>query len=282
MDRARPPESAHVSATATETSAGPRDSRAPAAAADGSHPRLLLVVPTYDERGNLAALVERTLAALPGVEMLVVDDGSPDGTADLARALAARRPGLHLLERRGERGLGRAYVAGLERGLAAGYEVLGTMDADLSHDPAHLPAMLAKLAEADVVIGSRYVAGGGTVGWGFRRLLLSRLANRFSARLLGLAARDLTSGFRLYRAAALAALDLSEITSTGYSFLVELLYRLQASGARIAESPIVFTDRRRGRSKLSPAEIPRGAYHLLRLRLGRPAPDRRIAAATAK
>jgi len=253
----------------------------------GRQPRLLLVVPTYNERGNLAALVERTFAALPSAELLVVDDGSPDGTAGLARELAAARPGLHLLERRGERGLGRAYVAGLARGLAAGYEVVGTMDADLSHDPAYLPAMLARLAggdgpEADVVVGSRYVPGGGTVHWGLHRRLLSRLANRFAARLLGLRLSDLTSGFRLYRAEALAAVDLAAITSTGYSFLAELLYRLDAAGARIAESPIVFVDRRQGSSKLSPVEIPKGAFHLLKLRLGRTAPERRTAAAAAK
>lgn len=251
--------------------------------AAGRPPRLLLVVPTYDERENLPALVERVFAALPGAEILVVDDGSPDGTADLVRELATGRPGLHLLERRGERGLGRAYVAGLARGLAAGYEVLGTMDADLSHDPAYLPAMLAQMTGgADVVIGSRYVPGGGTVNWGLHRRLLSRLANRFAGRLLGLRLRDLTSGFRLYRAPALAAIDLAAITSTGYSFLAELLYRLDAAGARIAESPIVFVDRREGRSKLSPAEIPKGAYHLLRLRLGRTAPARSAAPAAAK
>ncbi len=262
------------------TSRTPRDTAA-------RPPRLLLVVPTYDERGNLAALVERVFAALPGAEVLVVDDGSPDGTADLARELAAHRPGLHLLERRGERGLGRAYAAGLARGLAAGYEVLGTMDADLSHDPAYLPAMLARLAgrggaAADVVVGSRYVPGGGTVHWGLHRRLLSRLANRFAARLLGLDLRDLTSGFRLYRAEALAAVDLAAITSTGYSFLAELLHRLAAAGASIAESPIVFVDRRKGRSKLSPLEIPKGAYHLLRLRLGRATPIRSTAPAAAK
>ncbi|HXO21169.1 MAG TPA: polyprenol monophosphomannose synthase [Thermoanaerobaculia bacterium] len=241
--------------------------------------RVLIVIPTFNERANLADLVPRLFAAAPGVELLVVDDDSPDGTGELCRQLGGSYPRLHLLERKSERGLGRAYVAGLKWGLAAGYDVVGTMDADHSHDPAHLPALLALAAAgADVVVGSRYVPGGGTRNWGLRRRLLSWFANRFAALLLGLGARDLTSGYRLYRADSLRTIDLDAITSTGYSFLVEVLYRLQVRGARVAESPILFVDRTSGKSKLSPREIPRGALSLLRLRFSGAAQAPRAAA----
>lgn len=228
--------------------------------------RVLIVVPTYNERDNLPQLVAALAAVRPAVDVLVVDDASPDGTAAVCRGLMRELPRLDLLVRVEGRGLGGAYLAGLARGLAAGYDVLGTMDADLSHDPARLPAMLDLLREADVVVGSRYVKDGGTVNWRLRRILLSWLANRFSALLLGVHAQDVTSGFRLYRAAALRRVDLATVRSTGYSFLVEMLFRLEAAGARIAECPIVFVDRRMGRSKLSPMEIPRGVLSLLRLK----------------
>jgi dolichol-phosphate mannosyltransferase len=237
-------------------------------------PRFLMVVPTYNERSNLADLAERFFAAPVAADLLVVDDQSPDGTAALCRELQARFPRLQLLERSGPRGLGRAYLAGLRAGLEAGYDAIGTMDGDLSHDPAYLERMVELLGQADVVIGSRYVRDGGTVNWRLRRILLSWLANRFAAGLLRVPAHDVTSGFRLYRAAALRRIALDEIRSTGYSFLVEVLYRLYRSGARIAEAPILFVDRTLGESKLGTREIYLGALQLLRMRatIRRPAP----------
>jgi dolichol-phosphate mannosyltransferase len=227
----------------------------------------LVVVPTYNERENLPELAERFFTQLPEAHLLVVDDQSPDGTAALARELASRYPGLELLERRGPRGLGRAYLAGLERGLTAGFEVVGTMDADLSHDPRYLPGLLARLADRDIAIGSRYVKDGGTVNWRLRRILLSWLANRFAAQVLRIPAHDVTSGFRMYRSEALRRIDLQRITSNGYSFLVELLDRLHRTGASIGEMPIIFVDRTLGKSKLGTREIYVGAYRLLLLRM---------------
>lgn len=229
---------------------------------------LLLVSPTFNERRNLEELVTRVFAAAPHCHLLVVDDNSPDGTAQLCRELAPRFPGLHLLERQGARGLGRAYVAGLQHGLAGGYQWIGTLDADLSHDPEYLPAMLTVAASRDVVIGSRYVRDGGTINWRVRRIVLSYAANRFAAWLLRIPAHDTTSGFRLYRAAALARIPLEDVRSSGYSFLVELLYRLHRAGCTIGESPIVFYDRTQGESKLGAREIYVGALRLLRMRLG--------------
>jgi dolichol-phosphate mannosyltransferase len=226
----------------------------------------LIVVPTYNERENLSQLVAGVVAALPNAQVLVVDDDSPDGTAALCRELMQQYSGLDLLVRRGERGLGGALIAGYKEGLARGAPVVGSMDCDLSHDPAALPAMLAKLADHDVCAGSRYMPGGGTVGWGFHRKLLSWSANRFAGTVLGLGIRDLTTNFRLVRAAQLRRVALDDIMSSGYSFQVEILYRLVRSGARIAEHPITFVDRRAGQSKMSPREIGGGVVNLLRLR----------------
>jgi len=231
----------------------------------------LIVTPTYNERENLPCLAERLFRVAPEIDLLVVDDASPDGTADLCLELSARWPRLRVLRREGPRALGRAYVAGLRFGLEQGYALIGTMDADLSHSPRHLPALLDEIElGADVAIGSRYVPDGGTINWGLGRMLLSRAANRFSASLLGIPAHDVTSGYRLYRASVLRGIGLDGIRSTGYSFLVELLYRAHRAGARIAETPIVFHDRRMGRSKLRSREIYIGALRLLGLRLAPP------------
>lgn len=234
-----------------------------------SNERTLIVVPTYNESSNIAELAQKIFAAAPDVHVLVVDDDSPDGTADIVEKLASSHPQLRVLRRRGERGLGRAYTAGIQHALDQRFQIIGTMDADLSHDPAYLPAMRALLQTSDVVIGSRYVRDGGTVNWGIHRILLSWFANRFAAALLRIPAHDITSGYRLYRRHALEWIRTTEIKSSGYSFLGELLYRAYRGGARIAEHPIVFHDRTMGISKLHRREIYRGAINLLRLRFSR-------------
>ena len=231
--------------------------------------RTLIVVPTFNERANIGELVRQLFAQIENVCVLVVDDDSPDGTADFVEDSKKLYPNLHVLRRTDERGLGRAYTAGILHGLANGFEIIGTMDADLSHDPAYLPAMLTLLRDHDVVIGSRYIPGGGTVNWGLHRRLLSWFANKFAAALLQIPAHDITSGYRLYRRVALDRVLTKEIKSTGYSFLGELLYRAYRSGARIAEHPITFHDRTNGVSKLHRREIYRGAINLLRLRFSR-------------
>src|SRR4051812_8971920 len=221
--------------------------------------RTLIVVPTFNEIANIGELLGQIFAHVNHIHVLVVDDNSPDGTADFVQNLGESHPNLRLLRRTDERGLGRAYTAGILYGLENGFEVIGTMDADLSHDPTYLPAMLQLLRTHDVVIGSRYVAGGGTVNWGVHRKLLSSLANTFAATLLQIPAHDITSGYRLYRRGALEWIQRTEIKSTGYSFLGELLYRAHREGARIAEQPIIFHDRTNGVSKLHRREIYLGA-----------------------
>lgn len=229
----------------------------------------LIIVPTYNESSNISELVAKTFSSVSGVHLLVVDDDSPDGTAGLVDQLRASHPNLRLLRRTGERGLGRAYMAGIHYALENGFQIIGTMDADLSHDPAYLPPMLGVLEQCDVVIGSRYIRDGGTVNWGTGRILLSWLANKFAAILLQLPAHDVTSGYRLYRRGALEWIRTAEVKSTGYSFLGELLYRAHRAGARIVEHPIVFHDRTLGVSKLHRREIYLGALNLLRLRFSR-------------
>jgi dolichol-phosphate mannosyltransferase len=231
--------------------------------------RTLIVVPTFNERANIGELVRQIFAQLTDIHVLVVDDSSPDGTADFVEDSSKRYPNLQVLRQTTERGLGRAYTAGILHGLANAFEIIGTMDADLSHDPGYLPSMLALLRDHDVVIGSRYVPGGGTVNWGLHRRLLSWFANKFAATLLRIPAHDVTSGYRLYRRRALEQIRTTEIKSTGYSFLSELLYRAHRSGARIGEQPIIFHDRTNGVSKLHRREIYRGAINLLRLRFSR-------------
>jgi len=228
--------------------------------------RRLIVVPTYNESGNIQELIDRIFASLPDVHLVVVDDDSPDGTAELVEKIRASHPTLQLIRRKGERGYGRALTAGIHFGLDGGFDVIGTMDADLSHDPAYLFPMMELLASHDVVIGSRYVRDGGTVNWGMHRTLLSWLANKFAAALLRIPARDITSGYRLYRRPAVEWIRTTEIKSSGYSFVGELLYRAYRGGARIAEYPIIFHDRTRGASKLGRREIYLGAINLFRLR----------------
>ena len=211
----------------------------------------LVIIPTYNERENIPPLVE-ALVVHEGVRVLVVDDHSPDGTGAVADDLARRHPGrVSVLHRTTDRGFGRSYIDGIRHGVQEPVDVLAQMDADFSHDPARLPALVAATADADVVIGSRYVAGGGIRNWSKRRRLLSRFANVYVRAVTGLRARDCTSGFRCWRREAIAALPLDQFVSDGYSFLVEMLFVAGLQGRRIAEVPITYVERREGESKMS-------------------------------
>ncbi len=210
---------------------------------------LAVVTPTYNEADNIGLLLSRLQALRPDAVVYVVDDASPDGTADLAAAAGAR-----VLRREGKLGLASAYVLGMGRALDDGFDTIVQMDADLSHDPADLPRLLAALGprpEADVVIGSRYVPGGGTRNWSLGRRLLSRFGSAYAQAWLGLALRDLTGGFKAWKADSLRAIDLPAVQSRGYAFQVETTARAVAAGALVAEVPIVFTERRAGASKMS-------------------------------
>lgn len=217
-----------------------------------STPRSLIVVPTYNERENLPLLLEAVLKVVPSeVEILVVDDGSPDGTGKLADEWAAREPRVHVLHRTGKLGLGTAYVAGFRWGLDQGFDQLIEMDADFSHDPKYLPVMLKSLESHDVAIGSRYVPGGGTVNWGLGRKVLSRGGSFYARTVLGAPIRDFTGGFNGWRRKVIEAVDVGTLRSDGYSFQIELKYRAFKKGFRWTEFPIVFADREIGKSKMN-------------------------------
>src|SRR6266545_731391 len=213
--------------------------------------RALVVIPTYNEAGNVPSLVPQVLAQDPRLEVLVIDDNSPDGTGRIADALAAREPRVHVLHRERKEGLGKAYLAGFAWALARGYPLVLEMDADFSHNPAYLPQMLAKAREADLVLGSRNVKGGGTLNWGLGRKVLSRGGSFYARTILGLHVRDLTGGFKCFHREVLEAIDLPTVECSGYAFQIELTYRAAKKGFSIAEIPIVFEDRRVGRSKMS-------------------------------
>lgn len=215
--------------------------------------KALVIVPTYNELGNMPLVVARLFekAGEHDVELLVVDDSSPDGTAWTVKALQQEREGIHLIERVGRQGLGSAYVAGFRWALEQGYDQIVEMDADLSHDPADVPRLLDELANADLVIGSRYVAGGDVFNWGRLRRALSRFGNVYARLWLGFDVRDATSGFRAYRATALAEIDLYRVRSEGYAFQIEMARRIYKMGGTIREIPIRFVDRTSGRSKMS-------------------------------
>jgi dolichol-phosphate mannosyltransferase len=218
-------------------------------------PRAIVVVPTYNERENLPVLVEG-LMRHPNVRVLVVDDQSPDGTGDVADALARTFPGrVDVLHRTTRRGFGRSCVDGIRQAVQEPVDVVCQMDADLSHDPADLPRILAASDRADVVIGSRYIPGGRILNWPLRRRILSRFANSYIRLVTRLTARDCTSGYRCWRREALAALPFDHIFSDGYSFLIEMLFRAQLQGVRVAEVPITFVERLKGQSKLSMAVL---------------------------
>jgi dolichol-phosphate mannosyltransferase len=230
----------------------------------------LIVVPTYNERDNVEEVVARFLAAAPEAELLFVDDNSPDGTGELLDQLAAADPRVHVMHRAGKLGLGTAYLDGFRWGLARGFDYLLEMDADFSHDPQYLPELLRLAREgADVVIGSRYVEGGGTENWGVGRKLISRGGSLYARTVLGVKVRDVTAGFICWRRRALEAIDLDAIRSNGYSFQIEMKYRAIRAGLTVVETPIIFVDRRVGKSKMSRAIFLEALGMVWKLRLGR-------------
>jgi dolichol-phosphate mannosyltransferase len=227
----------------------------------------LVVLPTYNEASNLPQIVPAILAQGP-FHILIVDDNSPDGTGRLAEELRGRfAERLAVLHRPGKLGLGTAYIAGFKYALARDYDCVFEMDADFSHDPACLPVFIRALAEADVVIGSRYIPGGGTRNWSALRQAISRCGSLYARWVLGLPVHDVTSGFVGYRREVLAALDLDQVRSNGYSFQIEMKYRCHRQGFRLRELPIVFVDRRVGQSKMSGRIVLEALWVVWRLRL---------------
>lgn len=228
----------------------PTTSEAPTT--DATSPeRVLVIIPTYNELENLPLILGRVRAAVPQVDVLVADDNSPDGTGDLADTLAADDPQLHVLHRKGKEGLGAAYLAGFAWGLERGYDVLVEMDADGSHSPEQLPRLLSALADADLVLGSRWVAGGSVVNWPTSRKILSRGGNLWTRISLGIPLHDATGGYRAFRRETLLGLGLADVASAGYCFQVDLAWRALKAGYRVVEVPITFVEREHGVSKMS-------------------------------
>ena len=227
--------------------------------------RLLVMLCTYNERENLAALIPEIWAFAPAAEILVIDDNSPDGTGRFADEWAARDGRVHVLHRPAKLGLGTAAVAGLRYAVEGGYALLVNLDADFSHPPRYIPALIGLMTEADVAIGSRYVAGGSVIGWGPRRYLMSRAINWYARVLLRLTTRDSSGSFRCYRVARLREIDFDRFLARGYAIQEEILYRLRRSGCRFAETPIIFEERRHGSSKISLVEGIAAGWIILRL-----------------
>ncbi len=215
-------------------------------------PRVLVVTPTYNERDNLERFVAAVHASVPDAHVLVVDDASPDGTGKIADRLAGRDDRVRVLHRSGKLGIGSAYLEGFRQGLRDGYDVLVQMDTDLSHDPRYLPDLLGAIDRgSDLVLGSRNIPGGGVEGWGPGRHFLSKGGSLYSRSILGLPIRDLTSGFKAWRREVLEAIELGAVRSEGYSFQIEMTWRAVGRGFEVSEVPIVFVDRRAGKSKMS-------------------------------
>lgn len=234
-------------------------------------PSIAVVVPTYNERENIESLVIQVLALPIDASVIIVDDNSPDGTGVIADRLAEEHPGrLEVVHRSGKLGLGTAHVAGFEQALSKDVELICTMDADFSHNPACIPQIVEKIYQGyDLVIGSRYVKGGGTNGCTTSRKLLSWGANFFARATLGLSAHDATAGFRCYRRGILEEVDIDAIKADGYSFLIEMLYRVQRMGWQVGETPILFENRRQGVSKISRDEILKAVWTVVRLAVTR-------------
>jgi dolichol-phosphate mannosyltransferase len=229
--------------------------------------RPLVVVPTYNERENLEAVVQAIREYLPSAEILIVDDNSPDGTGDIADSVSRSLDGIHVMHRSGKLGLGTAYVEGFRFALSQDFSCVFEMDADFSHDPKYLPEMLKMADRYDLVIGSRYVPGGDTPDWRLHRRFISGCGNVFARTVLSLPVRDCTAGFKCYRRAVLAAFDLDRINLQGYAFQIETVYQATKKGFRIGELPIVFPDRRLGHSKMSGQIVTEAFTYVVKRRL---------------
>ena len=252
----------HARAALAAAEAGVAAGRGPVPSRPHTCPwRALVVIPTYNEKDNVEPIVTAILSYL-AADILIVDDGSPDGTGEIADRMAAQNPRIHVLHRKGKKGLGTAYLAGFSFAQTHGYERVCEMDADFSHAPWDLPRLVHASADAELVIGSRYVPGGCTVGWDFKRRLLSRGANLYTRVLLGTGIRDNTAGFRCFWTSALQRLDLAKVAAQGYAFQIEMAYRMVRAGFRVKEVPIHFVDRQVGKSKMS-GKIAREALMLV-------------------
>lgn len=233
-------------------------------------PKSLVVIPTYNEKDNISLIIPEVLRQDSCLEVLVVDDGSPDGTGDIVEAMSVENPKIHLIRRAGKMGLGSAYVAGFKWALERDYERVFEMDADFSHKPSDLPRLLLAAEDADLVLGSRYNEKKiGVVNWDWKRLLLSYFANLYTRLVTGLPVKDATGGFKCFRRIALESLDLSGMKSDGYCFQIETTFKIWKKGLRVKEIPIVFTDRVRGVSKMSGGIISEAFFLVLKLRFKR-------------
>ncbi len=230
-------------------------------------PKTLIVVPTYNENGNIESIYRKIFLATSSCDLLVVDDNSPDGTGEIAEKIAKKDRRVKVAHRKGKQGLGTAYIHGMKKALEWGYQNVIAMDADLSHDPENIPKMLELIKSNDLIIGSRYVKDGGMVNWNARRFLISQLANFYCRLFLGLKQADCSGGYKCYRGDLLRKINLDNIFSTGYSFQVEILYRAIRAGAKVIEIPIVFVNRHEGESKLNFNELYQFGWTVLKLRL---------------
>ena len=238
--------------------------------------KICVIVPTYNEKENITDLVQQILALPLNAHVIIVDDNSPDGTGMVADALAEAYDSVHVIHRAGKLGLGTAYIAGFKKGLAEGAERLITMDADFSHNPSYIPQLVDLANYYHITIGSRYIPQGGVVNWGIQRRFLSWGANAFARTVLGLKSSDCTAGFRCYHREVLLNIELDQIFSNGYSFLVEMIFKCQRLGFTVGEIPIIFANRERGKSKISHREIYKAMYTVMRLAVNRLKPGPRI------
>src|SRR3989441_2514378 len=231
--------------------------------------KTLIIIPTYNELDNLRTLLQEIFSCVPNIDILIVDDNSPDGTGQLADEISGENPHVHVLHRAGKLGLGTAYIAGFKYAVAQNYDAAFEMDADFSHDPHYLPDFLKAIENADLVIGSRYIPGGNTPDWSPVRRFISGGGNIFARFMLGIPVHDCTAGYRCYRREVLENIDLDTIQSQGYAFQIELAYRVMKHGFKIVETPIVFKDRRVGKSKMSRKIVIEGFTYVLKARFRR-------------